>query len=128
MRPVLRRLRRGLHITAASVVSLLVLSVLAHGAGPVPALGSALSPGLGVWTSETGGVPARSQNLHIAHLQHPATASFTAQGVPSIQAADETDLYVAQGYVEASYRLAQMDPWSAAQARGPFPSSPGPAP
>jgi penicillin G amidase len=109
MRRLLRLLRRGAHITAAAGVSAIVLGVLAFGAGPIPALGRALDPGHGVWTSESSGLLPRSQSLDIAGLQHPVTVSFNAQGVPSIQAADEADLYVAQGYVQANFRLTQMD-------------------
>jgi penicillin G amidase len=109
MNTVLRRVRRGAHITAAVGVSAVVLGVMAFGFGPIPALGSALDPGNGVWTSESGGLLPRSQTLDIPGLRHQVTVSFNAQGVPSIRAADEDDLYVAQGYVQANFRLSQMD-------------------
>jgi penicillin G amidase len=35
--------------------------------------------------------------------------SFSAQGVPSIQAASDHDAYLALGYVQARFRLAEMD-------------------
>jgi penicillin amidase len=50
-----------------------------------------------------------SQTLSIPGLEHPVSVHFTAQGVPSIRAADDSDLYLAQGYVEASFRLTEMD-------------------
>jgi penicillin G amidase len=101
--------RRAVRVLPAAVVSLVVLGVLAAGVGPVPALGQVLDPGRGVWTSAATGGTAHSEDLAIPGLQHPVSVFFTAQGVPSIRAADEHDLYLAQGYVEASYRLAQMD-------------------
>jgi penicillin amidase len=50
-----------------------------------------------------------TQRLVIPGLSRPVSVSFTAQGVPSIQAADDYDLYLAQGYVTASFRLSEMD-------------------
>ena len=109
MRPGLWSVRRGVHALAAAAVSAVVLGVLAFGYGPVPALGQVLDPGHGVWTSAAGGVLPRSQSLDIPGIQHPVTVSFTTRGVPSIRGADATDLYLAQGYLEASFRLAEMD-------------------
>ena len=104
-----RPVRHAVHVVAAVAASAIVLGVLAFGYGPVPALGSILDPGRGVWTSAASGVLPHSQSLDIPGLEHPVSVSFTAQGVPSILAADDNDLYLAQGYVEASFRLAEMD-------------------
>jgi penicillin amidase len=109
MTPWLRSVRRGAHALTAGAVSAVVLGVLALGFGPLPALGRALDPGQGVWTSASGGILPRSQTLSIPGLEHRVSVRFTAQGVPSIQAADDSDLYLAQGYVEASFRLTEMD-------------------
>ncbi len=109
MTPGLPSVRRLAPVLAAGAVSAVVLAVLALGYGPIPALGRVLDPGLGVWTSAAGGVLPRSQTLSIPGLQHPVSVYFTAQGVPSIRAADDSDLYLAQGYVEASFRLSEMD-------------------
>jgi penicillin G amidase len=109
MTPWLRSVRRGAHALTAGAVSAVVLGVLALGFGPLPALGRALDPGQGVWTSASGGILPRSQTLSIPGLEHRVSIRFTAQGVPSIQAADDSDLYLAQGYVEASFRLTEMD-------------------
>ncbi len=102
-------MRLAVRVLAAAVVSAVVLGVLATGFGPVPALGQILDPGRGVWTAAAGGVTPRSESLDIPGLQHPVSVSFSARGVPSIRAADNADLYLAQGYVEASFRLSQMD-------------------
>lgn len=109
MKPRLRSVRRGAHIFAASVISAVVLGVLALGYGPLPALGTVLDPGHGVWTSAAGGVLPHSQTLRIPGLEHAVSITFTAQGVPSIRAADDNDMYLAQGYVTASFRLTEMD-------------------
>lgn len=102
-------MRRVVRVLAAAAVSAVVLGVLATGAGPVPALGQVLDPGRGVWTAAAGGLTPHSESLDIPGLRHPVSVSFSAQGVPSIRAADDADLYLAQGYVEASFRLSQMD-------------------
>jgi penicillin G amidase len=99
---------RSFHILGAVATSVVVLGVSAAGLGPMPAL-SLLAPGHGVWTSAAGASLPRSQNLDLPGLEHPASVTFTAQGVPSIRAADDNDLYLAQGYVTASFRLMQMD-------------------
>ncbi|HEY0718645.1 MAG TPA: penicillin acylase family protein [Streptosporangiaceae bacterium] len=111
MRMVRRRRGAGriVNVTGALLVSGLLLYVLAAGFGTVPPLGAALDPGRGAWTSATGGQRPGSGSLHLAGLGHPVSVSFSAQGVPSIQATSGHDAYLALGYVEARFRLAEMD-------------------
>jgi penicillin amidase len=47
--------------------------------------------------------------VRIAGLKKPVTVRRDERGIPYIEAADEEDLYFAQGYVTASDRLWQMD-------------------
>jgi len=47
--------------------------------------------------------------LRVAGLQDRVTVRRDERGIPYIEAANETDLYFAQGYVTASDRLWQMD-------------------
>jgi penicillin amidase len=108
-KPRPRIARRAARVLAAVVASVVVLGVLGYGFGPVPALGQILNPGRGVWASAAGGVLPHSQSLDVPGLKHLVSVSYDAQGVPSIRAEDETDVYLAQGYVEASFRLTQMD-------------------
>ncbi|HEX3925178.1 MAG TPA: penicillin acylase family protein [Streptosporangiaceae bacterium] len=104
-----RAVRHAAHLLVAVCVSASVLGVFAFGWGPLPALGEALDPGHGAWASAAGAALPHSESLRIPGLMHPATVYFTAQGIPSVRAADENDLYLAQGYVEASFRLTEMD-------------------
>jgi penicillin G amidase len=104
-----RPLGRAANIAAAFVVSVLLLGVLGFGYGTIPALGPALDPGRGAWTSAVGGEPVRSQTLSLPGLQHAVSVSFTAQGVPSVRAASDHDMFLALGYVHAQFRLAEMD-------------------
>ena len=88
---------------------MVLLGVLGFGYGTIPALGPALDPGRGAWTSAAGGEPVRTQTLHLAGLQHAVTVSFTPYGLASVQAASDHDMFLALGYVHAQFRLTEMD-------------------
>lgn len=103
------RLRSVLNAVAAVVVSAALLGVLGFGYGTIPALGPALDPGRGAWTSASGGQPAGSQTLHVPGLTAPVSVSYSSQGLASIDAANTHDLFVALGYVHAKFRLSEMD-------------------
>ena len=105
----MRKRRRVINAGAALVVSAVILAVLGFGFGTVPALGPALDPGKGVWTSAQAGEPIRAETLKLPGLGQPASVAFTAQGVASINAADQHDLFLALGYIHASFRLTEMD-------------------
>ena len=102
-------MRSVLNAVAAVVVSAALLGVLGFGYGTIPALGPALDPGRGAWTSASGGQPASSQTLHVPGLTAPVSVSFSSQGLASIDAANTHDLFVALGYVHAKFRLSEMD-------------------
>jgi len=104
-----RAFGRVVNIIAALCVSVVLLGVLGFGYGTIPALGPALVPGRGAWTSAAGGEPVRSQTLSLTGLQQPVTVSFTDQGIASISAAGNHDLFLALGYVNARFRLSEMD-------------------
>jgi penicillin G amidase len=96
-------------LVGAVVVSALLLGVLGFGYGTIPALGPALDPGRGVWTSASGGQPVSTERLTVAGLASPATVSFSAQGVASVSAGSAHDLFLALGYVLAKFRLTELD-------------------
>ena len=104
-----RRAWRVIHVLIALGASAVALGVLAFGYGTVPALGPALDPGHGVWTSAGGAVLPHSQALAIPGLAHPVRVSFTSDGVASIHASVDSDLFLALGYVHARFRLTEMD-------------------
>jgi penicillin amidase len=54
-------------------------------------------------------VPAGPQELHLRGLRGRVTVRRDERGIPYIDAGNQTDLYIAQGYVVASDRLWQMD-------------------
>ena len=100
-----RRPGRVLSAVGAVVVSALLLGILGFGYGTIPALGPALDPGRGAWTSAYDGTAVTSQALHVPGLTKPVTVSFTKDGLASINAGDDNDLFLALGYVQAKYRL-----------------------
>src|SRR5580700_7912070 len=104
-----RRIARVVNIVASLVVAVVLLGVLGFGYGTIPALGPALDPGRGAWTSAAGGEPVRSETLGVAGLQHPVTVTFTSHGVASISAATDHDMFLALGYVHAEFRLSELD-------------------
>ena len=103
------RLRRVIGAAGAVIVSAALLAVMGFGVGGIPALGPALDPGRGAWTSAYGGTPVTSQALRVGGLDGPVAVSFTSAGLASITAGDQHDMFVALGYVHARYRLAEMD-------------------
>lgn len=104
-----RRSRSVVNAFAAVAVSAVLLGVLGFGFGTIPALGPALDPSRGAWTSAPGGQLAVSQTLHIPGLTAPVTVSFSKQGLASVQADSTHDLFLALGYVHAKFRLSEMD-------------------
>ncbi len=104
-----RRFGRAVNIVAALGVSVVLLGVLGFGYGTIPALGPALDPGRGAWTSAAGGEPVRSQSLSLPGLQHAVTVSLTRQGIASVKAASDHDMFLALGYLHARFRLSEMD-------------------
>src|SRR5580700_6812279 len=104
-----RPLGRAVNIIAAVCVSALLLGVLGFGYATIPALGPALDPGHGVWTSAAGGEPVRSETLQLPGLRQPVMVTFTGPGAASISAASTHDVFLALGYVHGRFRLSQMD-------------------
>jgi len=107
-----RRARRIFYIgngVAALAASACLLGALGLGFGTTPALGRALVPGYGAWTSAANASLPHSATLTVAGLTRGVQVSFSRHGVPSISAHAEVDAYLALGYVQAEYRLAEMD-------------------
>ncbi|TDV43209.1 penicillin acylase family protein [Actinophytocola oryzae] len=104
-----RKFGRVLGAGCAVVVSSALMAVLGGGYGPLPALGPALAPGQGVWSSATVGTSPTDETLRLPGMHRPATVSFDAGGFAAITAATDDDLFLAQGYVTARFRLTQLD-------------------
>ncbi|HTU74490.1 MAG TPA: penicillin acylase family protein [Trebonia sp.] len=109
MRAGWRRAGRLISAAGAVLVSAALLGLMGFGYRTIPALGPALDPGRGAWTSAAGGTPVTSQALRVPGLTGPVTVSYTKDGLASISASDTSDLFLALGYVHARFRLSEMD-------------------
>lgn len=112
MRLSAQRARQLVHygnVAVALAVSACLLGLLGFGFAAVPALGPALVPGHGAWTSAAGGKLPISQTLRLTGLTRPVAVSFTSAGLASIDAQTDADAFQALGYVHAKFRLAEMD-------------------
>ena len=104
-----RLARRIINLVLAVVVSAALLVLLGAGYRVIPALGPALDPGRGAWASAAGATLPHSQSLRLTGLARPARVSYTGHGLASVSAASDHDLYLAQGYLSARFRLTEMD-------------------
>ena len=106
--PHTKRALRFVNLTAAIVVTVGILYLAFFGAGPLPALGPAFNPLTGAWTMAAD-AQVHSETLDIAGLRQPVTVIFERDGTAHIVAQTDDDLFVAIGYVQARFRLFQMD-------------------
>lgn len=53
--------------------------------------------------------PHYEGEITLTGLKHPVTVNWNAQAIPHVTAADETDLFLAQGFLHAQERLWQME-------------------
>ncbi len=104
-----RWLPRLLQLLLSLIVAAGVLYVAADGVGPLPPLGSTLNVGTGVWTAASAARPVQNETLHFPSLHAPVTVIFEANGTPHIMASTDDDLFWTIGYLQARFRLTQMD-------------------
>lgn len=79
-------------------------------AGSIPALGRLLNPVNGYFANaEPASESGQSFFIPREKLKQPVTVRFDDRLVPHITAQNDEDLYFAQGYAHAYYRLWQMD-------------------
>jgi penicillin amidase len=93
-----RRKRRWPRILLWSAGGLLALILLAAVVGV-----------LWLRSAARAALPVLDGDLHLAGLSAPVIVRRDAHGVPHIEAANEDDLFMAQGYVTSQDRLWQMD-------------------
>lgn len=105
-----------MRLLGTSILLLLLVSLnailgtrLIIGDSPVPPLGRFLSPQEGFWQNAEPMNARPARELLLAGLSAPVEVVWDDAGVPHIFAANDSDLYRAQGYVVASLRLWQMD-------------------
>lgn len=95
----------------ALILSAIWILLLSLPLGELPPLGNFLSPGSGFWANAT----PKDQPQHDFkpykedNRLKKTTILFDENLIPHIKADNDYDLYYAQGYVQAYYRLWQMD-------------------
>ncbi|MBS1918642.1 MAG: penicillin acylase family protein [Bacteroidetes bacterium] len=77
--------------------------------GPLPPLGKFLSPQQGFWQNAEATDHNFSADLKISGLKGRVEVYFDDRLVPHIFADNDEDLYFAQGYIHAKFRLWQME-------------------
>ena len=103
---MLRYVKAGLTLLVAVVLAW----VLNTKQGDVPPVARLLSPYQGFWRNgETATDFPAQQTLHLPGLHQPVRVRFDDRRVPHVFAANDHDLYYAQGYLTARDRLWQME-------------------
>lgn len=82
---------------------------LVLGEQALPPMGGFLSPQEGFWRNAEPKGEAPPASFSLRGLSAPVEVAWDASGIPHLFAANDTDLYRAQGWVVASQRLWQMD-------------------
>ncbi len=100
---------RLIRFLLAFVLALGWVLLLNHPVGSIPALGRLLNPVNGYFANaEAASEKGQSFLLPGEKLQQPVTVTFDERLIPHITARNDEDLYFAQGYAHAYYRLWQM--------------------
>lgn len=94
----------------ALALSITWVLLLQRPLGPLPAMGKLMDPVNGFWANAEP-VDNAESTFHFPDTTLLKTVSvvFNERMIPYISAANEEDLYIAQGYLHARYRLWQMD-------------------
>ncbi|XZF15825.1 penicillin acylase family protein [Chitinophagaceae bacterium MMS25-I14] len=101
----MRILRAGIPV----VITIALVWLLDHPLGSLPALGRLLDPVNG-WAASAEPVnKTYTSDLKIKGLRAPVTVWLEDRLVPHIKADNDHDLYLAEGYIHAYFRLWQMD-------------------
>ncbi|HEY0449146.1 penicillin acylase family protein [Actinophytocola sp.] len=101
--------RRGLDLAGSLALLVVLVVVSALGMAGLPALGSVLNPGDGVWRLSADAGGANPEDITLPDLTKPVTISFEDNGLAHVDARTDLDLFRSIGYLHARFRLFQMD-------------------
>lgn len=100
---------RSLGAFIISIITIALIVLLNSAVGGLPALGKLLDP-INGWAANAEPTDKDfSAQLKLTGVEQAATIAFEDRLVPHIFAANDHDLYFAQGYLHAYFRLWQMD-------------------
>jgi penicillin amidase len=91
------------------IASLVLAIVLSLQLGPVPPLAGILDPYQGLWQNLYSEEALAKEEISLNNLTSPVEVVYDLDLIPHIFAANEMDLYRAQGYITAQHRLWQME-------------------
>ncbi len=77
--------------------------------GPVPPIAGLLDPYHGFWQNTYSEDELAKEELTLENLLEPVSGIYDENLIPHVFAANEEDLYRAQGYITAQHRLWQME-------------------
>lgn len=103
-------MKRLIHFIIVLTLTVLWIIILNRPMRQVPAIGSFFSPKTGFWANaEHKSKGKESFSIPKDQFEDVVSIDFDERMVPQIIAKNEKDLYFAQGYVHAHFRLWQMD-------------------
>ncbi len=91
------------------VLTAILVYVLDHPIGALPALGRLLDPVNGCWANAEPVKEDYNAVLKLQGVKQPVTVWFDDRLVPHIHATNDHDVFYAEGYLHAYFRLWQMD-------------------
>lgn len=94
---------------ASTLLMLGTIFALSHPYGSIPPIGPTFSPFSGVWATSKLGNSLTSQTIRIPSLSQVVTVAFDSYERPTINAANEHDLFETIGILQARFRLFEMD-------------------
>ncbi|MFL5773549.1 MAG: penicillin acylase family protein [Flavisolibacter sp.] len=91
------------------IVTIALIFVLSKKWGPIPAIGSFLSPQQGFWQNAESTDGDMNEELSFPAIKRKAAVYLDDRLVPHVFASNAQDLYFVQGFIHAKYRLWQME-------------------
>lgn len=104
-------MRKVFYFVFPAGIFVAVVFCLSQKLGPLPSLGPFLSFNDGVFSQYKKNISfgKKSLSFELKNLEHPVEVFLDSNLIPHIFAGSKKDLYRAQGYVTAQFRLWQMD-------------------
>ena len=91
------------------VITIALIVALSWRIDPLPPLGYFLDPFHGFWQNAEGEEVTIDPELTVPNLQQEVSVRYDSLLIPHIFAQNDNDLYRAQGYIQATHRLWQME-------------------
>jgi len=100
---------RLVRFAISAIITIVLVFVLNRKWGPIPPIGKFLSPQDGFWQNAEAADEDFNADLKFPNLKGKVNVYFDERLVPHVFADNDEDLYFAQGYLHAKFRLFQME-------------------